>query len=418
MFKKIKDSKWLYVVLSVLMAIILWSYIIKDVNPEQTKTIDNIPITFVGTDVMATRNLIISKGEEQTMSLSVRAKADVISRLGRSNVALRVDVSKVIEPGDYRLMVEIIPPANVTPGTYYVDNDYDDLYVEFEVSKLEAKEIPVVGELEGSVAEGHQLGKVTVTPATISISGQQELVNQVAYAKVTLTMDELDKTYTGDLAFDYVGTDGSVLTSLNIKSNVDTVHVVFPVVRVQQVPLKVDLIPGGGATAENVEITFGPEKKSEMTIDVSGSEEELAGLNEVVVGQIDLAQLVGDDVLTFPIALAPELTNESGINEVTVNVAIKNLVTREFDVDNIQRINVPEGYTAEMVTLSRSVMIRGPKEAVDAVFESQLRIVADVTAGIPKAAVGRFTIPAKVYLDGSSTVGVVGTYNIVVSLNR
>ena len=72
----------------------------------------------------------------------------------------------------------------------------------------------------------------------------------------------------------------------------------------------------------------------------------------------------------------------------------------------------------EAVTQARTVMVRGPEEAVNAIFKSQLRIVVDVSAGIPSAAVGRYDIPAKVYLDGSSDVGIVGTYNISVSLSR
>ena len=63
-------------------------------------------------------------------------------------------------------------------------------------------------------------------------------------------------------------------------------------------------------------------------------------------------------------------------------------------------------------------MIRGTEKAVNAIFKSQLRIVVDVSAGIPSAAIGRYDIPAKIYLDGSSDVGVVGSYNISVSLSR
>lgn len=418
MFKKIKDSKWLYVVLSVLMSIILWGYVIKEANPDQNKTIKNIPITFVGTDVLETRHLIISEGAEQTMSLDVRAKLDVLGKLSRDNITLEVNVSKIAEPGEYRLLVEHTFPPNVQSGSVNIENDIDDLYVTFTISKREAKDVPVKAELLGSIAKGFQLGDIAVTPSTVSISGQQELVNKVAYVKVILTQQEMNTTYTGDLPFVYIGTDGEELTDLNVTCSTETIHVTYPIVVVKEIPLTVSILPGGGAKAENVKLTWGTKKLEEMTIDVSGTEADLEGVKEISVGQIDLSQVVTTKDFTFPITLAPELTNESGITEITVTATIEGLTTKEFDVDNIQLINYPEGYTPEAVTQSRTVMIRGPEAAVNAIFKSQLRIVVDVAAGIPTAAVGRYDIPAKVYLDGSSDVGVVGTYNISVSLSR
>lgn len=421
MWKKITESRWLYVVLSVLMSVLLWGFVRNELNPDQPKTIYDIPITFTGTDVLETRHLIISEGADQTMNLRVRAKSDVLSKLSRDNITIRVDVSKITEPGEQqRLPIQISYPPTVQTGSVTIDSDrmdLSDLYVRVTIAKSEAKEVPVKAEFMGSVAEGYQLGDIAVTPSTIGISGQQELVDQVAYAKVTLTQDNLDATYTGDLPFTYIGTDGKVLTELDVTASSDTVHVTYPVVKVVSVPLAVDVLYGGGITAENLEdyvdIDIQPE-----SISVSGEEDDLALLKQLYVGQIDLTKIVTSERYTFPLDVGQELTNESGTTEATVQVTIKGLTTREFSVDNIQLINIPEGYAAEAVTQSRTVMVRGPEATVDAIFQSQLRIVVDVAAGIPAAAVGRFDIPAKVHLDGGSAVGVVGTYNISVSLSR
>ena len=43
MWKKIKDSKWLYVVLSLLMAAVLWIYVVREANPSIERSIANIP---------------------------------------------------------------------------------------------------------------------------------------------------------------------------------------------------------------------------------------------------------------------------------------------------------------------------------------------------------------------------------------
>ena len=58
----------------------------------------------------------------------------------------------------------------------------------------------------------------------------------------------------------------------------------------------------------------------------------------------------------------------------------------------------------------------GTPEAVDAVTASQVRIVADLSN--LDLSTGSRTVPVKVYLDGSSEVGVVGEYNISISVSR
>ena len=54
-------------------------------------------------------------------------------------------------------------------------------------------------------------------------------------------------------------------------------------------------------------------------------------------------------------------------------------------------------------------------DAVAAVIPSQLRVVADLS-GV--TATGSQTVPAQVYLDGSSDMGVVGSYRVSVSVRR
>ncbi|MEG2119484.1 MAG: hypothetical protein RRY53_03950, partial [Pseudoflavonifractor sp.] len=150
--------------------------------------------------------------------------------------------------------------------------------------------------------------------------------------------------------------------------------------------------------------------------DVTGAETDIAALQKISLGAIDLSKIVTVKEITFPITLAPELTNESGVTEAIVTVTVEGLATREFEVDDITLANVPDGLKAEAVTQSRLVLVRGPKTAVDAIYQSQLRIIADVSKA--PAAEGRYTIPAKVYLDGSSDVGVVDDCNIVVTISR
>ena len=78
---------------------------------------------------------------------------------------------------------------------------------------------------------------------------------------------------------------------------------------VKEVDLTVNLIPGGGASADNGTVTVDIQPS---TITVVGTQEELSALTEISLGSIDLAQVIGTSTLTMPIELSPTLENADG----------------------------------------------------------------------------------------------------------
>lgn len=413
MAKRITDSKWFYILVSLLLAFALWIYVGKEANPLTTGPVRNVQVVFSGLDVLEERGLMISEGNNQMVTLNIQARRDVFNRLSQGDVTVTVDVSGITEPGEQSIPITtriISYPRSIT-STDAIDLRYTSpASIDFTVSRWLEKEVPVQAVFEGSVAEGYQRGEFSLTPETITISGQEELVNQVQYAQVTVAQRELSSTYSEQCAVTLMDQEGGIVAGDNIQADPQTVLVTLPVEILKEVPLTVNLIDGGGATAADAKVTFSPAD----SIMVSGDQADVEGLKEISLGDIKLSDVYGTNVFTKEIELSPELTNVSGITEVTVTVTIEGLATRTVKVDNIELINAPAGFLPEAITKSCSVLIRGPEEEVDRITESQLRIVADLSATDPTS--GSRTVPVKVYLDGSSSVGVVGEYAISVSL--
>lgn len=413
MGKKIRDSKWLYMVLSLFLAIVLWRYVTNDLNPTQTDTLTNVPVVFNGLDSLEERGMMISEGLEQTVTLRIQAKRNVIQQLSNENVSVVIDVSTITTTGEKTITDYNVTFPRAVANDPITIRSRSPSTITFTVSNWVEREIEVRGNFTGSVADGYQMGDLTVSPSTITIQGQEELVNLVDYALVTLSQENLSETYTGELPYTLIGFNGEELSMerLNLEVSSSAVVVTLPVMQLKEVELVVDVIPGGGATEQDAKITIDP-----STIMVSGDEDALAGLEQITIGEVDLQQIFGTDTFTFPIHLSEQLTNVSGVSEATVTVSIEDLATRTLEVDNIS-VLTPDGYTADLVTQSRLVMIRGSEEAVAQVIPSQIRIVADLSEA--SLATGTQTVPVKVYLDGASDVGVVGTdYKITVTISR
>lgn len=412
MVKKISESKTVYMVFSIVVALFLWMYVTNDLNPDQTATIYNVPVVFTGVEALEERGLMISAGLDQTVTINIQAKRDVIQQLDNDTVSVVIDVSSITETGEISV-TEYTPtfPKEVSSDPITIRSRTPSA-IQYTVSKLVEREIEVRASFTGSIAEGFQMGDLQVEPATITIRGREELVNQVDYARVTLSQDELAETYTGELPFVLMGYTGEAINEPEIEISATTVMVTLPVVSLKEIPLTVEFIDGGGASFDEGHVSYSISPESIM---VSGHEDDLEPLSEITLGSIELSKIFNSDKYTFKIPLAEELTNVSGISEATVTVSIVGLTTRTIETDDIELINIPEGYDAVAVTESRSVMIRGDAEDVEQVISSQVRIVANLENAIE--ATGSQTIPVTVYLDGSSDVGVVGEdYSIVVSI--
>ena len=420
MGKKILDSKALYVVLSIAIAVVMWFYVTSMDGNQASKPIRNITITFSGEEQLESNGLMIA-GDAPTANITVKAKPAVLAQLTDKTVELVVDVAAIERAGDYTLAYTVKLPGNISASQVQIINEGTG-NVSFTVAEYRQREIELRGKFEGTTAEGYLAGDqedFVFSPNKITISGQAELVNQVSYAEVVVTGDNLSDTVRGDFPYRFIGASGDVIDNLNVECSVATVHTTFPILATADIPLEVELVEGGGVSLDQVKCTL-----SQESLTVAGSKtavEAIQSEGSIVLGTIDLGTVHDGDVITFDIALTDELTNISGVTQVTATLDLDDsLKSKTVEVTNIDCISPPDGWAAKALTQMVEVEVRGSQKLLDAVTPDKIRVVADLK-DINQAA-GQYTVTANVYLDSVGTrdqIDVVGRdYKIVVSLYR
>lgn len=410
MMGRLLEKRWVCVLLSVLLAIVFWAYIRAAVDPNGTATIHNVRVETTGTNVLTSQGLTIADISPQVVELGVEGSTSVRTDLirQRNNLSVVVDVSRCVE-GENVLRYRPSWPENFNEEEVHIQSQ-EPSTITVTVEKLFAQSYNVEFQLDGRVARGYQMGTTAIEPEQVLVSGPVEQVNQVDKVAAILESGELSERFAGDLPLVLLDKQGNSLTNLEVTLSTNTAYVVVPVVVVKEVPLTVNLVPGGGAAVDDAKQEIDP-----PSIVVSGAEADMAGLEEISLGSINLSNVEGTKPFTFPITLDPSLTNESGLTTATVTVTVEGLDTEVFAANNIRIVNAPEGYNAEAVTQSVLVMVRGKKEDLDNIDASQIRVVANL-AGVTGE--GTRKVPVQVYLDGASTVGVMGNYTISVNISR
>lgn len=409
-----RKNKIVSILLSLVISVCLWIYVVSTVTPDDSQWITNIPVTFVNEDgLFSDRNLVLSEGRDTTVDLKLYGKRQDLLKLNSTNITITADLSQVTGSGPWRLPYEIEFPETVSSSEIKVENR-SSYYINIDVDKLATKEVEVRALFKGDVAEGYTQEAIELEYDSIQVSGPRELVDSVAWAQVLLERTNVSKSVSDTLTFTLLDGEGNVVESDELKctvnnTTVDKIGVFMPVYMVKEVPLRVDFIEGGGATVDHAVWDISP-----STVTIKGDPEVLSGLNSITLGTVDLSSIQTTYKKEFEVVIADGLTNMTDTT-ATVSVELKNLKTKTFRVTNISVTNKPEGLQAQVGTLSLQVQLRGPAETVDALTASNVRAVADLSG---LNGTGQFTVNTDIYVDGVSDVGAMGSYSVLVTLSE
>ena len=409
-------SKLLSILIALLASFCLWIYVVTVVNQEvNNEPINGIPVTFSGADqILEDSNLIITEGDDTLVDLRVSCSRQTLTKLSKDSISVVVDVSRIKTPGEYTLPYTVVYPTGVSSSE--VSYSGTPRNITFTVELFTSKSVPVRGILAGSVAEGYYAPALECTPNEIVISGPEPLVNKVSYAQVILERENLTETVTQSCAFTLIDSEGNAVESEYISASVDgvrlsTIEVRQSVLQMKDVPLIVEFLEGGGATAADVIWTCEPN-----IITIAGEQEVLEKINQITVAQYDLAKLVNSVSEDMPVTLPNDVINVTELETVRVNISINTnkLSTKMVRATNFEVINVPEGYTADVMTVQLSVTLRGPIEEINRISEGNITVVIDASS----LHEGTQSVPAVIEISGGGSVGSIGEYTAVVSLTQ
>ena len=312
--KPIKERKWLYVLVSILIATSVWMYVRAGEDPEMENRVRGIPVTTAGDRVLENQRLMIDSISHKTVSLTWKGSWRDIGSLDKKNVSVSVDVSRITQPGTYELDYTINYPPHVATSAISLQNGQPQK-ISVTVSEIYSQTFHIQPVFKGSIAAGYKAGEFIVEPETVQISGVRQKVNSIDSVQVVLERKDMKESFSGDLPLRVLDQSGKEMDLTGLRLSAENIFTVLPVVVVKDIPLVVDFVDGGGATRENIEYEIEPQ-----TITVSGLEKDMQHLEKISLGSIDLAQVLDTATEEFPIYLPAELENVSGLTTANVKV--------------------------------------------------------------------------------------------------
>ena len=126
-----RKGRRLDLIISIVVAIFIWGYVVGVVDPTTQERISHVPITYVNTEVLAESGLEVYEPEKPTVTITIKGNRSDVKKVDASKILVTADVSNLKE-GSNEVPLVISVPSTVN----FVKSDIEEITV--NVKKLNA----------------------------------------------------------------------------------------------------------------------------------------------------------------------------------------------------------------------------------------------------------------------------------------
>lgn len=379
-----------YKLLSVVLAMLMWSYVITS-NPAITrdKWVNNVEISLTGQSTLRDRGFAISTDTSALENARVKVEVSQASysRVHDGNVRVELDVSGIRKNG--RQQVKLTGVTTYGRAVQVIPES-----VELDVEMLDQRYVPVNVELVGNKAQGKWYNVSRLNPSQITVSGPASLVQQVASAQVNMEVTPNTTSVVRAERFVLLDASGNEMDSESLACSTNSINVGMDIYPTKKLSVSTDIAkvisgePAEGYHVEKIEVQ--PE-----SIEVAAEQSLLDQLVELVPESIDVTGLTQSFSTRVSVSKLRDVKNLSSNQlNVTVHIVEEN-VSKRFS--NVPRtvVGLGEGLKARVEKTKLTIMVSGPYSVVQNLSRGDLIASVDVS-GLKK---GQYQLPVKVSVD-------------------
>lgn len=381
--------------LSVLIALVLWLYVVNVVNPSTEHTYRGITPVFVGEEtIRASQNLMVVG--KYTVDVKISGSRKDIRSLDKNDIRVEVDLSEITAPGTYELPITIAPLSSA----YTIRRKYPEK-LEVTVDKEVVKVLPAEINMDDLVADGYIINYdgVTKFPSEVRLVGRQEEIDKIAEVKVEIPQKKLKASVTGKMEFNYYDGEGKQIKKPSVTADCDAIDVNIPIFKQKELSLYAD-VHGSEMFKEYVRASFSPE-----SILVAGEESAIEQMTGISAGSIGISEIGSGISKVFELSMPEGIINLSGLESVSAKISLDGLGKKTVTTSLVEIINtdsLPSGYKVRPYTKKLKVELLGTSEALEKVNSDNVRAIVDLKSS--SLSRGRHPQKAKIVIDGVENV--------------
>jgi len=369
-FKGTFQKNWVLMVMALVIAMLLWGYVLTYLNPVRTKRIPNVIISLEGTGDLHSRNLIVvSMGAEKAV-VTVSAEINRHAEIDASRVNCIASLNKVMTEG-----VHILPLVGTVPsGLGAVDSVSPDT-LRIEVDRLITKTVPVQLSYAGELPEGYSVSG-EIYARSILLEGAARYIEPVYRAVATVDLTDLTDDFEGTVDVVCFDRDGNELTVVTRTKQEPGIFVRIGITAHRELPIVLDLTKPDPVYFET-EFTL-----SHDTVTVWGDWHVLLALDAIYTEHVELKPELWDGTIEVELLIPEGVALRPGASQsvrATITVS-ERIYEMTFSVP-LKTENLGRGLSVSAMDGDGTVevTVRGAKSQLDALTVSDIVAALDLS---------------------------------------
>ena len=404
------DNRWLNILLSLVIALLIWTIVTVYVDPDQNAHLSGVPVNFDQDSQMYTSlGLDIINEPMAQVTVDLEGNGTDVFALTADNVLVYPDYSVVNGAGTWELNLLVRVLGNSasrvsasTSGTVTVVFD-----------TIETKEFTVQTELaeQITIADGYVLHSTTASPALVTVRGPESEVEKidslVAPVAGSADLENLSASKIATVTLEARDANGDKLDLEFSTIDDPIVDVNLTVYQTRELPLSVNFIN----YPANFDLSTLDYRLSQETMEVSGRPSVVQNLTEITVSDFDLTSFQLDKVYQLQVNLPRGVESRDNLSTVNLTFNTEGLATRTMNVSQIRVINQPANMHIRAIdTRISNVTLVGPQEMLENLSPSS--VVAVVDASDLQIAEGRERLAVSIQIPSANAIFPVGSYSV------
>ena len=352
--------------LSVVLALFLWFYVVAVENPYSERKITKIPIQFVNHEELESRGLAIDYSDVQTMDVVISGSRSDVMKVSADEITATVDLTGY-EKGKNYANITIKVPSKVE----LVDQRIQ--VIPITVEKLQTAKKKVNIQFTGTASKEKEAKLFAQDIEQVKVSGAQSQVAKVSKVFADLDVSKLtDNSKKYSLKIYAADAKGKEITGVELSHT--KVGVQAGLYSIKSVPLSLDL-KGEPAAEYRVSALDAPK-----TVKIAGFADELEKIDKLVSNPIYLSDLTESKKIPIEITL-PEGVELAEQDAVVLDVKIKGLESKEFTIlsSNVSIRGLATGKNATVENATLKVKAYVKDASASSISTDDIALYVDLT---------------------------------------
>lgn len=308
-------NNWKLKLLSLIGAIVLWSFVIASENPSVRLELRDIPVIFENENILNENGLVLLNDNRPKVNITVRGQRSRIVNLTPQHIKISADLS------EYDEGLNVLNLKYDLPKEVEMVGEPDPINV--DIQKILTKKFHVDVEINGKIKENYLLESTKSTPETISVKGPRSKVESISKVRAVLDGASLTKDVVVNLDLEALTKDGVKVDNVTLGQNFVNVNV--DVSKTKDVKLTPSTENALEENLRLVSIEIEPEN-----LMIKGTADKVDKVKEIKTKSINLANIIGsttiDTDLDYPSDISPVNNDTKFKAKITVERKVEKTI--------------------------------------------------------------------------------------------